>query len=176
MYFPKLVEDVEMPVFVNNEIKKIRLSDFKGRRYLVLAFYPLDFTFVCPTELNSLSDNIEEFEKRNTTVLLISKDSVYSHKAWASIPRINGGVEGVKLPMVSDVCGKLSKQFGLYDEENDFTKRATVILDKDLNMYYYCVHHDMIGRSIEELLRVVDAMDNVIKFGETCPMNWSKKN
>lgn len=176
MYFPKLVEDVEMPVFINNEIKKIKLSDFKGKRHLVLAFYPLDFTFVCPTELNSLSDNFDEFEKRDTTVLLISKDSVYSHKGWASVPRISGGVEGVKFPMVSDVGAKLSKQFGLYDEDNDFTKRATVILDKELNMYYYCVHHDMIGRSITEILRVVDAMDNVIKYGETCPMNWNKKD
>ncbi|KAF9763691.1 putative thioredoxin peroxidase [Nosema granulosis] len=176
MYFPQLVEDVELPVFVDNEIKKIKLSDYKGDKYLVLMFYPLDFTFVCPTELNSVSDHYEDFEKRDATVLLISKDSVHSHKAWASLPRLSNGVEGCRWPMVSDVGGRLSKQFDLYDEEKDITKRATVILDKELNVFYYCVHHDMIGRSITELLRVVDAMDDVIKYGETCPMNWSKRN
>lgn len=176
MYFPKLVEDVEMPAFINNEIKKIRLSEFKGKKYVVLFFYPLDFTFVCPTELNEISKVYKEFEERDTVVLLISRDSVYSHKAWASVPQEENGVKGCKWPMVSDVAGRLSKQFELYDEENDITKRATVVLNKDLEVYYYCVHHDKIGRSTEELLRVIDAMDNVIKYGETCFMNWSKIN
>ncbi|KAK6089157.1 hypothetical protein P3W45_001075 [Vairimorpha bombi] len=174
MYFPKVDLDQKFKAYADGEITTVNINDYKGKN-IVLLFYPLDFTFVCPTELNVISDRREAFLKRNTVVFLISKDSVYSHKSWAKQSRSDGGVEGVQWPMISDTNGKLSKKFQLYDEEEDITKRATVILDDQFNINYIGVHHQSIGRSTDEILRLVDAMIFVSKHGDTCPMDWNDK-
>ncbi|AFN82729.1 thioredoxin peroxidase [Encephalitozoon romaleae SJ-2008] len=171
--FSKVLSDSKYKAFVDGEIKEISLQDYKGK-YVVVVFYPLDFTFVCPTEINRLSDLKEEFLKRNAVVLLVSCDSVYTHKAWASIPREKGGVLGVSWPMIWDAKRELCSQFSMFDEENGHPMRGTVLLSKDLSARHMSVNYPAIGRSVDEILRLIDALAFNEENGEICPVEWRK--
>ncbi|CAD26263.1 THIOREDOXIN PEROXIDASE (THIOL-SPECIFIC ANTIOXIDANT PROTEIN) [Encephalitozoon cuniculi GB-M1] len=173
--FPKTLTDSKYKAFVDGEIKEISLQDYIGK-YVVLAFYPLDFTFVCPTEINRFSDLKGAFLRRNAVVLLISCDSVYTHKAWASIPREQNGVLGTAWPMVWDAKRELCNQFGLYDEENGHPMRSTVILAKDLSVRHISSNYHAIGRSVDEIIRLIDAITFNDENGDICPAEWRSEN
>lgn len=168
MIFPKNIVDYEYDCAINNEAAKIKLSDIKTK-YIILIFYPLDFTFVCPTELKKLSDMNEEFLKEDATILFISGDSVYSHIAWCKMPAESDGIGNIKCPMISDCLGKLSKQFNLFNEETGTVMRSTVILSsKNLEVLHMSVNIDPIGRSSSEILRLVKALSYYDEHGEVC--------
>ncbi|AFM98007.1 peroxiredoxin [Encephalitozoon hellem ATCC 50504] len=174
MILSKVLDNTEYDAFADGEIKKVSLQDYKGK-YVVIVFYPLDFTFVCPTEINMFSDLKEEFLKRDAAVLFVSCDSVFVHKAWASTPRDKRGISGVAWPMVADLKRKLCNQFGMFDEESGHPMRGTVILSKDQIVKHMSVNSHEVGRSVEEILRLIDAFTFSEENGEVCPVEWRKK-
>ena len=153
------------------EIKDIRLSDYKGQSILFF-FYPLDFTFVCPTELHAFSDSIAEFEKRGVKVLACSVDSVMSHAAWLKTPRAKGGIEDVVYPIVADLTKSIARDYGVLIEEEGLALRGSFLIDKDFIVRMEQVYDKPLGRSVEETLRVIDAWLFFEKNGEVCPANW----
>jgi len=157
---------------VDGQIKTISLSDFEGK-YKVIFFYPLDFTFVCPTELHAFQELLPEFEKRNTQLLGVSVDSVYSHLAWLKTPRAKGGIEGVSYPLISDINKTISKEYGVLDESQGVALRGVFILDKDNCIQSLTVNNLSLGRNIHEFVRLIDALQHVEKYGQVCPANWN---
>ncbi len=158
---------------VNKEIfENFRLSDFEGQ-YVVLFFYPLDFTFVCPTELHAFSDKLSEFTKRNVKVIGISVDSHFSHLAWLNTPKSKGGIEGVEYPIVSDLNKTISKDYDVLVEGAGVAYRGLFLLDKEHVVRHQVVNDLPLGRSVSETLRMVDALQFTEKYGEVCPANWS---
>lgn len=155
--------------YTDNEIKEIDLSkEFKN--LVVLIFYPLDFTFVCPTEILGFSRQKDLFLKENARLFLISCDSVYSHKGWMD-PSAAGNISENTLPMLSDAGGHLSRELGFFIEEEGRCRRATVILENG-KIVYKLVHADPIGRSSSEILRVIKAINFHKKHGNVCPLDW----
>lgn len=156
-------------VFQNEEVKKINLSDYRGK-WTVLFFYPADFTFVCPTELEALADNYEEFKKLGTEVLSISTDTVFVHKAWHDHSE---AVKKIKFPMVADPTGNIARAYGTYIPEEGLSLRGTFLIDPDGILKTIEIHDNGIGRSSVELLRKLKAAQFVRKNGDqVCPMNW----
>ncbi len=166
------IQDFSCDAVVNNAIKKVSLSDFSDQ-YKLIFFYPLNFTFVCPTELHALQDSLDEFAKRGTQVLAISVDSPFSHLAWLSTPRVQGGIQGVAFPLLSDLKKTLSAEFGVLKDDAGVALRGVFLLDKNNVLQYAAVHNLSLGRSTQELLRLVDALHHVETHGEVCPANWS---
>ncbi|KAI4454605.1 thioredoxin peroxidase [Holotrichia oblita] len=156
---------------LNGCFKEISLDDYKGR-YLVLFFYPLDFTFVCPTEITSFSDNLEEFEKINVEVLACSTDSEYTHLAWTSTPRNKGGLAGVKIPILSDKSMSIAKSYGVLDDQSGVAFRGVFIIDAKGILRHISVNDFPVGRCVGEILRLVRAFQYTDEFGEVCPANW----
>lgn len=156
---------------INGAAKKITLNDFADK-YKLLFFYPLDFTFVCPTELHALEDNKSEFEKRNVVILGASVDSVHSHLAWLNMPKSEGGIKGVSYPLLSDLHKTIAANYGVLNEDIGVAFRGVFLLDKDNIVQYMSVNNLSLGRNIEELLRIVDSLVHVEKVGEVCPVNW----
>ena len=154
--------------FINNEIKKISLSDYKGK-WVILFFYPGDFTFVCPTELEELAKHYHEIKELGAEVISVSTDSVYVHKAWHdSSPTI----KQVKFPMLADRSMRVSKSYGTLIEETEDALRATFLIDPDGIVKAYEFHNNDIGRSIKELIRKLQATEFTRQNkGEVCPMN-----
>jgi peroxiredoxin (alkyl hydroperoxide reductase subunit C) len=146
------------------DFKKISLSDFKGK-WVVLFFYPLDFTFVCPTEIQGFSKKDEEFKKLNAVVLGASVDSAHSHKAW-----INGTLGELRYPLLSDLTREVTRQYGAMIEESGHSTRATFVIDPNGVLQYALYHNTNVGRSVEETLRVLEALQT----GEKCPVEWKK--
>jgi len=158
-------------VMEDNSFKEISLADFKGKRVL-LFFYPLDFTFVCPTEILAFSDAADEFKKRNTVVLGASIDSQFSHLAWKKTPRGEGGLGNIKYPLIADVNKDISRKYGVLLEEAGIALRGLFLID-DKGILRHMVVNDLpLGRSTEEALRMVDSLDYFEKNGEVCPANW----
>ncbi|TBT97564.1 thioredoxin peroxidase [Hamiltosporidium tvaerminnensis] len=168
----------EFRKFKVNAYDKGKIVEFTLEKFdndlFVFVFYPYDFTFVCPTEINEISDHYEEFLKRKCGVFFVSCDSVYSHKKWAETPREEKGIQGVKFPMVSDYNKKITTFFHLLREPDGHCARATVILDKNGKVRYYAVNDDKVGRSVPEILRIIDAIQFVDENGEVCKVNWKK--
>lgn len=163
------VADFEVESFQENKIRKVKLSDFKGQ-WVVLFFYPADFTFVCPTELKEVSDLYEEFKKANTEILSVSTDTVFVHKAWYDN---SPAIGEIKFPMLADPTGKLCKQFGTYIPEEGLSLRGSFVIDPEGVLRAYELHDNSIGRSASELLRKVQAAQYVREHGgEVCPANW----
>jgi peroxiredoxin (alkyl hydroperoxide reductase subunit C) len=156
-----------------NEFKKLSLNDFKGRN-LCLFFYPLDFTFVCPTELHAFSDKIEEFKKRNCEVVACSVDSKFSHAAWLKTPRDQGGIENVKYPILADMHKTIARSYGTLFEEEGIAFRGLFIIDKNQTVQHALVNNLPLGRNVDEALRVIDALQHFEENGEVCPANWTK--
>jgi peroxiredoxin (alkyl hydroperoxide reductase subunit C) len=150
---------------------EISLSDYKGK-WLIFFFYPLDFTFVCPTEIRALSDRIDEFKSIDTEVLGCSTDSVFSHWAWLNTPVPKNGIEGVKYPLVSDFTKEVSRAYGVLDEASGTSGRGLFIIDPEGVLKYTVVTADNVGRSVDETLRVLQALQT----GGLCPAEWEPGN
>jgi peroxiredoxin (alkyl hydroperoxide reductase subunit C) len=158
---------------VGNDFKKITLNDFKGK-YVCLLFYPLDFTFVCPTELHAFSDKIDEFKKRNCEVIACSVDSKFSHMAWLKTPRSKGGIEGVKYPIISDLHKTIARSYGTLFEDDGIAFRGLFLINKDGIVEHVTINNLPLGRNVNEYLRLLDAMQFHAEHGEVCPANWKK--
>lgn len=168
----KKAPDFTADAVVNKEFKKISLNNYIGKKWVILFFYPLDFTFVCPTEITSFSDSYEEFANRNTEILGASTDSIYSHLAWINTPRSEGGLGDLKYPLISDFNKKISEAYDVILPEG-MTLRATFIIDPEGLVQYELVHSNDIGRNINEVLRNLDALQYIRKHGVVCPANWT---
>lgn len=168
-------------------IENFSLDQYVGKKYVILFFYPKDFTFVCPTELHRFQEELHEFESRNVAVVGCSTDSEFSHWAWLQTPKAKGGIEGVKYPLVADVNKTISDAYdvlaGEYevDENGSLTVKGELVAYRglfliDLNgVVRHQIVNDMpLGRSIREALRVVDALQHFEQHGEVCPMDWSR--
>ena len=163
------VQDFELDAYHNDDVKKVKLSDYKGK-WVVFLFYPADFTFICPTELEEAADYYEEFKKAGAEILSVSTDTVYVHKAWHDV---SPAVKKIKFPMVADPTGKLCREFGTYIEEAGLSWRGTFIIDPDGILKAFEIHDNSIGRSAKEILRKVQAAKFVRENkGEVCPASW----
>ena len=165
--------DFTAEAYVNGEFKKVSLADFKGKK-VVLFFYPLDFTFVCPTEILAFVDRIDDFKKRNTEVLGVSVDSHFTHQAWAQVDRKDGGMKGVNYPLLADLSKNISRSYGVLIEEAGIALRGLFIINKDGVLKHSTINHLDLGRSVDEVLRLLDAVDFSEEHGEVCPANWKK--
>src|ERR671932_1860394 len=145
----------------------VRLADYRGK-WLVLVFYPLDFTFVCPTELTTFSDRYDDFEAIGADVLGISTDSVYSHRAWLQTPRDKGGVQGLRYPLASDQTKEVSRAYGVLIENQGVALRGLFVIDPEGILRYAVIHDLNVGRSAEETLRVIQALQT----GGLCQAEW----
>ena len=163
--------DFSGEAYVNGEFKKISLSDYKGKK-VVLFFYPLDFTFVCPTEILAFSDRLEEFRKRNTEVIGASVDSQFTHRAWAQVDRSEGGIKGVNYPLLADISKKIARDYGVLMEDAGTALRGLFMINKDGELKHATINHLDLGRNIDEVLRLLDAIDHSEQYGEVCPANW----
>ena len=163
------IPDMQIEVFHNGKIKKINLSDFRGK-WLVLVFYPADFTFICPTELEEMAEKYDEFKKNNAEVMSVSTDTAFVHKAWHDN---SPSIKKIKYPMAADPTGKLCKTFGTYIEEEGLSLRGTFIISPDGVLKAFEIHDNSIGRSADEILRKLQAAKYVSEHkGEVCPASW----
>ncbi|KAL5284102.1 TPX1 family protein [Megaselia abdita] len=170
----QLAPDFKGLAVVENDFQEIKLTDYQGK-YVVLFFYPLDFTFVCPTEIIAFSDRINEFKTLNTEVIGVSVDSHFSHLAWTNQARKDGGVGKLNYPLLSDISKKISKDYGVLLENEGITLRGTFIIDPQGVLRQYSINDLPVGRSVDEVLRLIKAFQFVEKHGEVCPANWDPK-
>ena len=147
--------------------ENVQLDDYKGR-WLVLLFYPLDFTFVCPTELTSFSDRYDDFEGIGAAVVGVSTDSVHSHRAWLKTPRDKGGVEGLRYPLASDITKSVARDYGVLIEDKGVALRGLFVIDPEGVLRYAVIHDLNVGRSADETLRVIQALQT----GGLCQADW----
>lgn len=156
----------------DQEFKTIKLSDYRGK-YVVLFFYPLDFTFVCPTEITAFSDRYEEFKSINTEILGVSVDSEFSHLAWTQTDRKSGGVGDLAYPLVADIKKEISAAYNVLDPEAGIALRGLFIIDKDGVIQHSTINNLAFGRSVDETLRTLQAIQYVQSHpDEVCPANW----
>lgn len=148
---------------------KVSLSDYKGK-WLVLFFYPLDFTFVCPTEITAISDAAAKFEDLDTDVLGVSIDSIHTHKAWINTAKEDNGLGKLNFPLASDITKSVSRDYGVLIEDEGIALRGLFIISPEGELQYQVVHHNNVGRSVEETLRVLEALQS----GGLCPIGWKK--
>jgi len=157
---------------VNGKIVEgFSLQDYLGK-YVVFFFYPLDFTFVCPTELHAFQEKLEEFQKRDAEVVGCSVDSCYTHCAWQNTPKHLGGIEGVNYPIVSDLNKSIARSYGVLKEEEGIAYRGLFLIDKSGIVRHQLVNDLPLGRSVDEALRTLDALIYHEMNGEVCPANW----
>lgn len=167
----KEAPDFTATAVVNEEFQSnFKLSDYRGK-YVVLFFYPLDFTFVCPTEIIAFSDRVEEFHKRGAEVIGVSVDSQYSHLAWIQTPRAAGGLGGLKYPLVADLSKKIAADYDVLLDAG-IALRGLFLIDKSGIIRHITVNDLPLGRSVDEALRVLDALQFFEKNGEVCPADW----
>lgn len=153
-------------------VDRFSLSQFDDKMVLFF-FYPLDFTFVCPTELHAFQERLNEFEERDTIVVGCSIDSVYSHLAWLATPKSKGGIEGITYPLVSDLKKDIAKAYDVLAEAG-IAYRGLFLIDKRGIVRHQVVNDLPLGRSVDEALRMIDALSFFEKNGEVCPANWKK--
>lgn len=163
------VTDFQFKVFQNNDIKDVKLSDYKGK-WVVLFFYPADFTFICPTELEEAAGLYADFQKVGAEIISVSTDTVYTHKAWHDV---SPAIKKISFPMAADPTGNLCREFGTYIDEAGLSLRGTFIIDPDGMLKSADIHDNSIGRSGAEILRRVQAAKFVRENkGEVCPASW----
>src|SRR3981081_1524579 len=148
--------------------KEVSLTDYRGK-WLIFFFYPLDFTFVCPTEITALSDRYDELKDLDAEVLGASTDSVHSHFAWLNTPREKNGIDGTSYPLVADFTKEVSRAYGVLNEQTGAAQRGLFIIDPEGVLRYAVVTNDNVGRSVEETLRVLQALQT----GGLCPAEWT---
>jgi len=163
--------DFKGKAVVNKQFKDIQLSDYKGK-WLILFFYPLDFTFVCPTEITAFSDRADEFKAINCELITCSTDSHFSHLGWINMPRKQGGLGDMKIPVLSDFSKQISKDYGVLLNDLGAALRGLFIIDPNGIVKHVCVNDLTVGRSVDEALRILQAFQFVEKHGEVCPANW----
>lgn len=158
---------------VDQEFVDITLSQYRGQ-YVVLFFYPLDFTFVCPTEISAFSDRYNDFSSKNTEVLGVSVDSHFSHLAWIQTDRKSGGIGDINYPLVSDLKKQISTSYNVLDEEIGVALRGLFIIDPKGVIMHSTINNPLVGRSVDETLRVLQAFQYVqANPDEVCPANWT---
>jgi peroxiredoxin 2/4 len=160
-------------VMGDNSFKELSLSDYKGK-YVYLFFYPLDFTFVCPTEILAFNKRLEDFKKRGVEVLGVSIDSQFSHLAWKNTSVDEGGIGNIQYPLIADVTKDISYKYYVLLEEAGIALRGSFLIDKEGILKQYTVNDLPLGRSIDEALRVIDALQYTEKNGEVCPADWKQ--
>jgi peroxiredoxin 2/4 len=166
-------------------VEKFSLEQYIGKKYVIFFFYPLDFTFVCPTEILAFQDKLADFENRNVAVVGCSVDSKYSHWAWLNTEQKNGGIKGVAFPLVSDLSKTISENYDVLAGEYEYTEdgemdfigeakayRGLFLIDKQGVVRHQLVNDFPLGRSIDEAIRIVDALQFFEENGEVCPANW----
>jgi peroxiredoxin (alkyl hydroperoxide reductase subunit C) len=165
----KPAPDFNLPSTKNMDTlaENVKLADYRGK-WLILMFYPLDFTFVCPTELTAFSDRLDELNGVGAEVIGISTDSVHSHRAWVKTPRDQNGIEGLRYPLASDVGGRLAAKYNILVEEANIALRGLYIINPDGVLQYAVVHDLNIGRSVDETLRVLQGLQT----GGLCSADW----
>ncbi|MEM6424658.1 MAG: peroxiredoxin [Cyanobacteria bacterium P01_H01_bin.119] len=157
---------------VDQEFKTIKLSDYRGK-YVVLLFYPLDFTFVCPTEIIAFSDRYSDFKELNTEILAISVDSEFSHLAWIQTERKMGGTGDINYPLISDLKKEISSSYSVLDPDAGVALRGLFIVDRDGIIQHITVNNLSFGRSVDETLRALQAVQYVQSHpDEVCPVDW----
>jgi len=156
----------------DNNFKELKLSDYKGK-WVVLFFYPLDFTFVCPTEITSISERHGDFKGLDAEVIGVSVDSHFSHLAWKNMPRKEGGLGHINYPLVADLNKTISRDYGVLLDAG-IALRGLFIINPEGVVQYQVVHDLGIGRNVDETLRVLKALQTVAKTGEVCPANWAE--
>lgn len=163
------IPDFEAEAFHNEKTVKVKLSKLRGK-WIVLIFYPADFTFICPTELEDAANHYAEFKKLGAEVLSVSTDTVFVHKAWHDH---SPSIKKIKFPMIADPTGKICREFSTYIEEQGISLRGTFIIDPDGVLKVMEIHDNSIGRSVKELLRKLQAAKFVRENkGLVCPANW----
>ncbi|KAL0860924.1 hypothetical protein ABMA27_009456 [Loxostege sticticalis] len=167
----KPAPDFNATAVVNGEFNNLKLADFAGK-YVVLLFYPLDFTFVCPTELIAFSDRAKEFANIGCQVIGVSTDSEFSHLAWINTPRKDGGLGKLDIPLLADYNKTISQDYDVL-LDGGFALRGMFIIDKNGILRHMSVNDLPVGRSVEEALRLVKAFQFADKHGEVCPANWN---
>ena len=165
----ELAPNFNAEAFIDNEVRKISLSDYRGK-WVVLFFYPADFTFVCPTELGDLADNYEKFKELGAEIISISTDTVFVHKAWHDNSET---IKKIKFPMLADPTTKICRKYQTLIAEEGLSLRATFLIDPEGILKAYEFHDNSIGRSSQELIRKIQAAKFVKENqGKVCPMNW----
>ena len=168
-------------------VNDFSLDQYIGKKYVILYFYPADFTFVCPTEIIAFQDKLSEFEKRNTAVVGVSVDSEFSHWKWLQTEKKDGGIKGVTYPLVADLSKTISENYDVlagsyeYDDDGNVSFEGTpqayrglFLIDKKGLVRHQVVNDMPLGRSIDEAIRIVDALQFFEENGEVCPANWHK--
>lgn len=152
--------------------ENFRLSDLRGK-YVVLFFYPLDFTFVCPSEILAHNNRLKEFKEHNVEIVGVSIDSQYSHYAWRNTPVANGGIGAIGFPLVADLNHDITRAYGV-EHPDGVALRASFLIDKNGVVQHQVVNNLPLGRAVEEMLRMVDALQFTEEHGEVCPAGWRK--
>lgn len=163
-----------MAVFGNGEIMNYNFHEQTKDKYAILFFYPLDFTYVCPSELIALDKRVDEFKKRNVELIGISIDSQFTHAAWRDTPVAKGGIGPVRYPLVADVSHTICRAYGIEHPVASVALRGAFLIDKQGIVRAQIVNNLPLGRDIDELLRLVDALQYHEEHGEVCPAGWSK--
>jgi len=170
----KPAPDFTANAVINGEIKEnFKLSDLRGK-YTLLFFYPLDFTFVCPTELHAFQEKLDNFRKMNCEVVGCSIDSQFSHLAWVNTPKAEGGIQGVTYPLVADTTKSISRDYDVLIYEEGIAYRGAFLIDREGIVRHQTVNDLPLGRNIDEFLRLVEALQFTEEHGEVCPANWKK--
>ncbi len=158
-------------VVENSILDEFSLHQFEGK-YVILFFYPLDFTFVCPTEMHAFQDNLHEFQARGCSVIGCSVDSHFSHLAWLKCPKAKGGIEGITYPIIADLNKTIARDYGVLHVEEGVAYRGLFLIDKAGVVRHQVVNDLSLGRSVPEALRMLDALQFFELNGEVCPANW----
>lgn len=162
-------------VLANGEItNQFHLAEVIKNKYAIVFFYPLDFTFVCPSELIALDNRVQEFSQRDTVVIGVSIDSQFTHNAWRKTPLNDGGIGPVRYPLVADVNHQICQAYGVEHPTAHVALRGSFLIDKQGIVRSQIVNDLPLGRNIDELIRLVDALQFHEKHGEVCPAGWNK--
>ena len=159
-------------VMPDNSFQEIRLSQYRGK-YVVLFFYPLDFTFVCPSEIIAFDKALAQFEAKDCQVLGVSVDSHFTHLAWKNTPRDQGGVGPIAFPMIADLSKQISADYGVLIEQG-IALRGLFLIDKEGIVRHAVVNDLPLGRSVPEALRLLTALRHFERHGDVCPANWQE--
>lgn len=165
--------DFKAEAVAKGKFEEIQLSNYRGK-YVILFFYPLDFTFVCPTELHAFQAKLKEFEKLNAEVIGVSIDSKFCHLAWINTPKKTGGIEGVTYPLVADINKTISADYDVLVEGAGIAYRGLFLIDKNGVVRHQVVNDLPLGRNIDEAFRMLEALQFTEKHGEVCPANWQE--
>ena len=161
-------------VFGNNEIKEMKFSEYIQGKYAVLFFYPLDFTFVCPSELIAFDHRLDDFKQRGVEVIGVSIDSQFTHLAWKNTPVNNGGIGQVGYPLVADIKHEICRAYDAEFSAAGVAFRASFLIDKAGKVRHQVVNDLPLGRNVDEMLRMIDALQFTEEHGEVCPAGWNK--